>query len=212
MSTETKELTIQERVDQLVAEVSALTIENNEQKDTAGEALLKCQRLTKAVKAYFEPERAATHLAYKIVTNTIKKYVDALGKGERAVKQLLADYRQKQEQDRRQEQRRLEDEARKREEERKLQDAIDSGDDELVDEILDEPIVAPPPMAAPIEATDGISYVDHWDFEILDPKQVPREYLVVDEKKVRGVVKATKGSVQIPGVRIFCEKRVRGRA
>jgi hypothetical protein len=44
-----------------------------------------------------------------------------------------------------------------------------------------------------------------WDFEVQDASQVPREYLMVDEKALRFAV-VGRGLRQIPGVRIF-EKR-----
>lgn len=40
-----------------------------------------------------------------------------------------------------------------------------------------------------------------WEFEIVDAGNIPREYLMIDEKAIRQAVKA--GIRQIPGVRIF---------
>ena len=40
-----------------------------------------------------------------------------------------------------------------------------------------------------------------WDFRILEENLIPREYLMVDEKKIRAIVRA--GIRQIPGVHIF---------
>jgi hypothetical protein len=40
-----------------------------------------------------------------------------------------------------------------------------------------------------------------WTFEVQDPAQVPREYLMVDEKKIRDAVRM--GVRDIPGVRIY---------
>ncbi len=68
----------------------------------------------------------------------------------------------------------------------------------------------PPPMRAPIPvapqkttrsplATTTVKKV--WQYEITDPDAVPREYLVVDEKKIAAVVRA--GVRSIAGVRIF---------
>lgn len=50
-----------------------------------------------------------------------------------------------------------------------------------------------------------------WDFEITDESQVPREYLMVDESKIRRVVRA--GIRNIPGVRVYERQTlaVRGR-
>ncbi len=68
---------------------------------------------------------------------------------------------------------------------------------EMADQIVAIPVT---PTA---EKTSGISKPKTWDFEIEDENAIPREYLIVDEKAVRGVVKAMKGKTNIPGVRVF---------
>lgn len=57
-------------------------------------------------------------------------------------------------------------------------------------------LAAPPTPAA-------ISFRKTWDFEITDPNQVPREYLLIDTVAIRKVGVATQGKIQIPGVRFF---------
>lgn len=51
------------------------------------------------------------------------------------------------------------------------------------------------------------SVVKTWTFEVTDETQVPREYLMVDEKKIRQAVKG--GVRQIAGIRIYEEANVR---
>lgn len=54
----------------------------------------------------------------------------------------------------------------------------------------------------PVQAqTIGISTREDWDIELLDIGMVPREYLTFDEVKARRVVRASKGLIQIPGVK-----------
>jgi len=50
---------------------------------------------------------------------------------------------------------------------------------------------------------EGIYHVELWDFEIVNKNKVPDEYKVVDEKKIRAVVKAMKENTNIPGIRVF---------
>jgi len=57
-------------------------------------------------------------------------------------------------------------------------------------------------LAAPPTPT-AISFRKTWDFEIVDPNLVPREYLLIDTVAIRKVGVATQGKVQIPGVRFF---------
>jgi len=49
----------------------------------------------------------------------------------------------------------------------------------------------------------GVGTRKVWKFEVEDPNLVPREYLVVDEKKIRGVVNALHENAKIPGVRVY---------
>lgn len=52
----------------------------------------------------------------------------------------------------------------------------------------------------------GINTREVWKFEVTDPAAVPREYLSVDESKIRRVVGALKGDTKIAGVRVYSER------
>lgn len=54
----------------------------------------------------------------------------------------------------------------------------------------------------------GISTREVWLFEVTDPVAVPREYLMVDESKIRKVVGALKADTVIAGVRVYSDKRM----
>lgn len=58
----------------------------------------------------------------------------------------------------------------------------------------------------------GISTRDVYRFEITDATLIPREYLMIDESKIGAVVRGTKGTVAIPGVKVICEKSMTARA
>lgn len=108
------------------------------------------------------------------------------------------------------EQERLRKEAQAKADKEKLAKAIKAekaGDTEKANQILDTPtpIVAPPPPPAPKAA--GFHTRMDWDFEIVDEPLVPIEYRIVDEVKIRKIVKALKGETKILGVRVF-EKAV----
>ena len=68
-------------------------------------------------------------------------------------------------------------------------------------------------VTAPVVQTQapkvaGVSIPKVWTFEITDEDLIPREYLSVDESRIRRVVTALKGDTQIPGVRVFEQKRI----
>jgi hypothetical protein len=68
-------------------------------------------------------------------------------------------------------------------------------------------VVAPVINRAPPKVI-GVQTRDVWKFEVTDPTQVPRQYLVVDESKIRKIVGAMKGDTQIPGVRVWSDKNI----
>jgi hypothetical protein len=68
---------------------------------------------------------------------------------------------------------------------------------------------APPPVAR-VE-TKGISTREDWDFEVVDENLVPREFLAIDESKLRRYAKAMKVDAIVPGVRFFSKTIVRQR-
>ena len=59
----------------------------------------------------------------------------------------------------------------------------------------------PPPITIKEENVAGLQIRKMWDFQIVDEKKITREYLCVDEKKIRKVVNA--GVREISGIRIF---------
>lgn len=91
-------------------------------------------------------------------------------------------------------------------------EATATGDASLLaeaEDLIAEPVVAPPvilPVATPKVA--AISYREQWDYEVVDDAAIPRAYLVRDDKKIAGVVRAMKGTTQIPGIRVFSRKVV----
>ena len=58
----------------------------------------------------------------------------------------------------------------------------------------------------------GVSTRQTWKFEITDPDQLPREYLVANDKAIGGVVRALKDKTNIPGVRVYCEDSIAARS
>jgi hypothetical protein len=73
-----------------------------------------------------------------------------------------------------------------------------------------EGIVAPIVTAASAKpAGTKLVMVVTWGFEIADAAMVPREYLMPDESKIGAVIRASKGTIQIPGVRAIRRESVR---
>lgn len=63
-------------------------------------------------------------------------------------------------------------------------------------------VVAPAVMPT-LPKVEGSYHREEWDIEIMDAKLIPVEYMVVDEQKIKRMVKAMDGKIEIPGVRNF---------
>jgi len=195
---DTTELVVQQKIEDVIARMEGITITTHDELQEAAEWLTKNKQTQKFVKDYYEPERKATYDAYTAVTGSIKKFTDILVKAEKTVKKKMADYQMEQDRIRREEERK-----RIAAEEAAKKDAEKTGAP------APEPVVAPP--SSEPEKTEGVSFIENWTFEIEDKAKIPLEYMIPDEKKIRGVVKAMKGDTNIPGVRAYAETTVRAR-
>jgi hypothetical protein len=72
--------------------------------------------------------------------------------------------------------------------------------------VADAPIVVP--TMAPVAQVEksGISYRETWYYEVTCPGEIPREFLMIDETKVKGVIAAMKGATNIPGIVVLMKK------
>lgn len=68
------------------------------------------------------------------------------------------------------------------------------------------PVIPMPTIAAPAKTTrtetgSAVTMRKVWKWRVVDEQQIPREYFVLDEKKLNAVVKA--GLREIPGVEVY---------
>lgn len=67
-------------------------------------------------------------------------------------------------------------------------------------------------ITAPVivsEKIDGVQFAENWTYRVIDEAMIPREYLIIDTKKINAIVKATKGSLIIPGLEIYADDVVK---
>ena len=67
-----------------------------------------------------------------------------------------------------------------------------------------------PVVAVEVPKVQGVATRTNWKYEIINEKLIPRNFLKVDEVKLGQVVRATKGTLQIPGVKIYSEESIGG--
>lgn len=138
-----------------------------------------------------------------LVLENIKKTID----------QAMFQYEHKKEMERKAEEARLEEIA-KREADRlakRAEKAEEKGQEEKAEELKQQaetmqniaPVVAPT-----IEKVTGLSRKTIWKYEIVDEKLIPREYLMPNQILLGQVARATKGTLQISGIRFYEDKSV----
>lgn len=194
----------------------AIKVVDAETYQQAGEVLIAIKGLRKEIGAAFDPIIKKAHEAHKEAKAQKDRAEAPLIEAENIIKPALAAYDREQERIRREEEERQREIARQAEEERRLREAEQAekeGRNEEAQAIIEEPVYVPPVV---LERTtpkvQGISMQKVWKFRIVNPALVPRDYMTPDQVKIGGVVRATKGSIQIPGVEIYSDDIVKAGA
>lgn len=175
------------------------------------EAKLGIRQVRNRIKNVFEPMKTSAYSSYKGIMNQWKEIEEPVLNAEKACDQLLSNYFAEQRRIREEAERKRLDEIRrqKEEEERKLQEALKAeaeGDEEKADQIINEVIIQEteikPTVVVPEKPKlENIHSRIDYDIEIIDEKMIPRQYLIPNEVLIRKVVRASKGKIEISGVK-----------
>lgn len=192
------------------ARALAAVITDAESYAYAGDLLISIATLRKGVEAAFDPLIRHAHETHAAIIAEKKRHVGPLDESERELKGRISVYLLAEEKKRREEELRMRELARKEAEERAIAEAVQleaEGDAAGAAAVLADPTPAPLVVVqSSVPKVAGLSSRETWDFEVTDASLIPREYLAVDMVRIRGVVKALKGSTSIPGVRAFAVK------
>jgi len=177
------------------------------------DAKIYVRKIRGRIKDVFEPLRKSTYASYQEVLKKWKEIEAPVIEAEQYCDRLLSNYFAEQRRLREEaEKKRFEEERKKREEEeRRLQEALEAeekGDKEKAEQIINEtaeeeknskPAVVVPEKPKLENVHSRVDY----DFEIEDEKKIPRDYLIPNESLIRKVVKASKGKIDIPGIKVI---------
>ncbi|MBT9166900.1 MAG: hypothetical protein DDT19_00224 [Syntrophomonadaceae bacterium] len=182
----------------------------------------KASAFLKVVKARYkeleEKRKAITQpldTAKKEVQELFRRPLEMLGQAEGIIKTAILSFVQEQERKAGEEQRRLQELAEKEAEkerkrlEERAQRAEAKGKEEKAEELREqakEVEAIAPVLAQPDIRVEGVSYRDLWRAEVVDVSLVPREYMIPNQQALDKIAQATKGVIQIAGVKFVCTK------
>lgn len=195
------------------------TITDEQSYHAAAQLLLGIKDLRKKIAETFDPHCKRAFEAHRALTKEKADAEAPLTEAERIIKDSIRAFDAEQDRIRREQQRIADEAARVAAETEMLERAAALeaeghafGDDAMVEEahaLIETPVTA---IAAPVvkmtPKVAGISMRKTWQFRITNPNAIPRQYLVVDESKIRGVVRALGQAANIPGVDVYEETNV----
>lgn len=156
-----------------------------------------------------------------------KKPLDFLKQAEASVKKAMVVWDTEQEEKRLAEERRLAEIQRQEAERLRQQAAKEAARAESLktekakanakvqaEKLLAEAVVVTaiaPVVESNAEEVSGISKRKNWKFRIINANDIPREYLIPDEKYIGQIVRASRGKKEIPGIEIYSEDIIASR-
>lgn len=192
-------------IDLMVQRAEALEVDGEGAQTLAVEMAGQAKKLNNTIEKVRKGFVEGPNEFVKSVNNLAKSFQARLTTIENGLKRKLSAYASQKELERRKQ----EETARKAQAEiqKRLDEEAKASGVEPVK--IEAPVV--PKADGPVRTAAGTAYQKKvWTFNVKDAQAVPREYLAVDERKIREAVRA--GVRQIPGVDIFEETQTALRA
>lgn len=195
----------------LEVRADALVVTNDEEYRDAAEFLKVLKDQSGKVKDFFKPLKDAAHKAHKEVCDREKMMLEPLTRAEAVIKRVAGGYLAEQERKRREAEERAW-QAAKAEADRRLAEAAALENEGKIEaaaaameeaEIIDSATVAVP--VAQTAKVKGVSSSKDWEIVSINADDVPVDIAgtiirPVDDKAVMRLIRASKGTIQIPGV------------
>lgn len=200
---------LQVEINKIVALARDFIVDSVESIHIASGYLKDCKERLIKINETFDPIVEKAHAAHKEALAQKKKHSDPVEQAKKIIGAKVAAYESEQQKIRLEKERVAREEARKAQEEQRLAEAAllqDAGMSEEAEAVLvtERPLEIQKVEEAP--KIEGLSFRENWCFEIVDVNQIPREYLIVNEKAIGAVVRSLKENAKIAGVRVFTTK------
>lgn len=215
---ETEALTLEQQAD-------ALEIHDQQTYDAVMDFIEGVRFFRRDLDAEYDPLIHTTNQAHKQAITLKKRIEKPAIQAELLAKQLKVGFDLKQRRLQDEEQRRRDAEAKRQYEEDLLKQAVHAEDQgakrKTVDAILRQPDTAPPPAAPPMHRIDKRVYTrDVWKGEVTDMKKLiaaaasgkaSPTLLMANQTAINALAKSLRDTMDIPGLRAYCDKVPAGR-
>ena len=182
----------------------AIEVDSDAEEQMAIDSLADIKRFMKQVEEARKGQVDPFNKLVKRVNDIFRPIGDGLTKSESIIKDKVKQWRIKKEEIKQVEE-------RKRQAEYAAKIAEEQAKTKL--EKREAEIVLPPPSIIQTQTRGSSSTASNrkvWKYEILDETKIPREYLIIDESKIKAMIKA--GVREIAGVKIFEDFEISVRA
>lgn len=199
-------------VSSIEVKAGEIVIVDNDDYEFAGEFGKELKRKAAQVTEFFKPMKEQAHQAHKAICDREKAVLAPLANAEKVVKAKMSAYVTEQERKRKEQEEALR-RAAEAERERLLAEAVEAeatGDSEAAEMAIADAVVMDEASRYSIPEAEkpkvsGVSASKDWQITMIDANVVPIEFSgmelrPVDEKAVLRLIRASKGSIQIPGV------------
>ena len=217
-----KEVEFEQKALSWPEKAKAVTIRDQATYCTATDLLIAITDLEREIIAHHKPIKDTAYAAHKAAVAAEKRLLDPLTEAKTIIKRSVGAWDQEQERIRLEAQRKAWEAARKAEEEARLALAVQAesagATEETVQEIILTPIPIPAPIVAPTyQRTSGIGTTQRWHAEITDIKALCRavaegkasaELVMGNMPALNKLAVALKGTMSIPGCRAVSEASI----
>lgn len=215
---EDNQLTIIEKEQKsILDQIQEITINNEEDNIKAGNFLKQIKPVIKNIEAYWKPLKESASKAHKDLCAKEKEMLEPLKQAETQIKAKMSVYITEQEEKARKEQEAL----RKAQEEEALKqlaeaEKLKAEGKEIEAQVQEEMAYAIDEVKTVVNPTiqkqEGISYMTDYEIVVVDNKKVPTyvngiEIRPIDVQAIKKLAKASKGQIQIVGIKIL-EKKI----
>lgn len=208
-----KEIEIKQEVGLVETRAKEMIISTDEEYEKAAEFGQQIKAKAKVVTDFFKPMKDSAYQAHKAVCDREKTMLKPLQDAEKTLKKSMTAYLQEKERKRKELEAKLQREA-EAERERMLNEAAtleaegktEEAEAVLMDAQVTESVATKAVVTMDVPKAKGVSSSKDWEIEDIDKEKVPVNFAgveirPVDEKAIMRLIRASKGSIQIPGIK-----------